>query len=173
MTGVGEGDGVGVGEADGAGEGVADGVGTGEGVGTGDAVGVGDAVGLALGVGVGLELALLPALAALEEPPPPPHPTAANNMHARTVRARYLNIRHLFRTREIRCSRVPAGCLATQRPRPSHFRWVFRPHSANVLLKVLILLLANCQALIGKGWVFRGGCWYTAQCTISPLTHGF
>jgi hypothetical protein len=109
MTGVGEGDGVGVGEADGVAEGEGEGVGTGAGVGVGDAVGP--------GVGVGLEVALLPLLAVLEELPPP-QPTIPNNMHARTVMARYLNIRAaLVRVRyldfgNLGCSRVPVGCLA-------------------------------------------------------------
>jgi hypothetical protein len=111
VTGVGEG--VGVGEADGVGEGV--GVGEADGAG----VGVGDAVGPGLGVGVGLEVALLPLVAALEELPPP-QPTNPNNMHARTAMARYLNIRAaLLRDRDfefgnLRCSRVPAGCLTPE-----------------------------------------------------------
>jgi len=105
--------GVGVGEADGVGEG--------DGVGTGAGVGVGDAMGPGLGVGVGLEVALLPLLAALEELPPP-QPTTPNNMHARTAMARYLNIRAaLLRVRDLefgnlRCSRVPAGCVAPESP---------------------------------------------------------
>jgi hypothetical protein len=113
MTGVGEGDGVGVGEADGVAEGEGEGVGTGAGVGVGDAVGP--------GVGVGLEVALLPVLAALEELPPP-QPTTPNNMHPSTAMPTYLNIRAaLLRVRDLdfgnlRCSRVPAGCLAPESP---------------------------------------------------------
>jgi hypothetical protein len=102
VTGVGEGDGVGVG--------VADGVGEGDGVGTG--VGVGDAVGPGLGVGVGLEVALLPLVAALEELPPP-QPTTPNNMHARTAMARYLNIRHPIRTRELEMQQSSCWMFAT------------------------------------------------------------
>jgi hypothetical protein len=105
---AGVGDGVGVGVAEGAG----DGLGTGDGVGTGTGVGVGDADGEGAGVGVGLEGALLPLLPAGLEELPPPQPIDANSVHARTATARYLNILPPYlELGNLRCSRVPAGCL--------------------------------------------------------------
>ncbi len=178
MTGVGEGNGVGVGEADGVGVGVAEGVGVADGVGAGegDGVGVGDAVGLGLGVGVGLELALLPALVALEELPPP-HPTATNNMHARTAVARYLNIRAAllsssgFRVRELEMQQSSCRMFGDAEFQAQPFSLGVSPAFGQCF--VLAVDLLKCQVLIAKGWAFRGGRWYTAQCTISPLTYGF
>jgi hypothetical protein len=157
VTGVGEG--VGVGEADGVGEGVgvgeADGVGEGDGVGTGAGVGVGDAVGTGLGVGVGLEVALLPLVEALEELPP--QPTTSNNMHAKTAMARYLNIRAaLLRDRDFRVRELE---MQQSSCRMFDARGPGLPDSGDSQVR------SYSEQVQGRR--------YTAQCTISPLTHGF
>ena len=132
----------------GVGEGV--GVGVGEGVGAGTGVGVGDGVGT--GVGVGLEGALLPLVAALEELPPP-HPMDTNNMHVRTANPRYLNIRAAsFRVRELEMQQSSCRMVSDRLP-----DLPLRSRGAQARPRV--------SRYKGRG--------YTAQCTISPLTHGF
>jgi hypothetical protein len=150
VTGVGEGDGEGVGEADGVGEGV--GVGEADGAG----VGVGDAVGTGLGVGEGLEVALLPLFAALEELPPP-QATTSNNMHPRTAMAMYLNIRAaLLRDRDFRVRELE---MQQSSCRMFDARGPGLPDSGDSQVR------SYSEQVQGRR--------YTAQCTISPLTHGF